>query len=393
MTPLPRRRAFANSAGRSFSPLPAALLAIALLAGLTAPAPSVSGPRPCPAGRCTGFEWQPLGDGIYAAIRREPPGLLEHANSLVIVNDADVVVVDSQMTPRATREVIRAIREVTGKPVRYVINTHWHDDHVFGNAAYALAYPGVEFVSSSATRADLATLGRDNRGAFVAALPDELRLMNRHLARQTTLDWRDLARDGQPLDPAGRRSLLSSIAQAQAYLSEEPATPVLLPGVIVDSELVLHRGAREIHVVCLGSAHTRGDVVVWLPREGVLAAGDVVSGIVPMASGTTDLAAWSRALHRLDGLAPRVVVPGHGPVASGDELLLRTTRLLDAVRERTAAAYRPGAALADVQAGVQLDDLRRSWSDDEPMRELLFVLFFEQPAIASAYRNLAAPGS
>ena len=373
--------------------LPRSFLAAAFAIGLATCATSVSGAPACGSARCAGFDWQSLGNGIYAAIRREPPGLLEHANSLVIVNSSDVVVVDSQMTPRATREVIRAIRAVTSKPVRYVINTHWHDDHVFGNAAYAVAYPGVEFVSSAATRADLETVGRDNRREFVAALPGELRLMSHHLDARTALDWKDLGRDARPLDASTRRSLRSSIAQARSYLSVEPGTGVKLAGLTVDSELVLHRGSREIHVLCVGVAHTRGDVVVWLPREGVLATGDVVSGIVPMASGTADLTSWSSALDRLVGLAPRVLVPGHGAVASGDDLILRTSRLLGAVLERTTAVYRPGAALADVEAGVHLEDFRRSWSADDPMRELLFVLFFEQPAIASTYRRLSTPAS
>ena len=201
-----------------------AVLGLALAAGLFASAALAGSTAACGAGECAGFDWRPLGEGIYAAIRREPPGLLEHANSLVIVNDVDVVVVDSQMTASATRELIHAIRRITDKPVRYVVNTHWHDDHVFGNAAYAAEFPGVEFVSSPAARADLETLGRENRRQFVAALPYELRLMRRHLASGTQLDWNDLGRDGPPLDAASRRSLASSVEQAEAYLAEEPET-------------------------------------------------------------------------------------------------------------------------------------------------------------------------
>jgi len=366
-----------------------ALGGIAIAIGLAAGAASAAQGPSCAAGACGGFDWQALGDGLYAAIRREPPALLEHANSLVIVNDTDVIVVDSQMTVAATRELIRAIRRVTAKPVRYVVMTHWHDDHAFGSAAYVAAYPGVEFIASAATRADLETLGRDNRRQFMAALPGELRLMRHHLDAGTALDWRDLSRDGPPLDDAGRRSLESGVRQATEYLAQEPATRPVSPEVIVDGELVLYRGVREIRVLCLGAAHTRGDVVVWLPREGVLAAGDVVSGIVPMAAATADLAAWSRALDRLGALAPRWIVPGHGPVEAGTGLLQRTKLLLDTVLERTAAAYRPGAAWSEVRSRVQLDDLRQQWSAGDAVRELLFALFFEDPAVESAYRHLS----
>src|SRR3954462_7691660 len=77
-----------------------------------------------------------LGSGVYAAIRAEPLGLAVNANSLFIVNDDHVVVVDAQFTRAATEENIAALRRITNKPVRYVINTHWHDDHVAGDQAY-----------------------------------------------------------------------------------------------------------------------------------------------------------------------------------------------------------------------------------------------------------------
>jgi cyclase len=371
-----------------------ALAGVALAAVVAARAgPSTGGP-PCDGATCAGFDLQVLGDGLYAAIRREPAGLLEHANSLVIVNDTDVVVVDSQMTPSATRELIRAISRVTTRPVRYVVNTHWHDDHMFGNAAYAAAYPGVEFVSSAVTRDEFETLGRDNRRQVVAALPGEMELMRRHLASGTALNWRDLGSAGPPLDDATRRSLASSIEQAAQYLAEASGTALVSPSVTVDRQMVLVRGNREIWILCVGPGHTRGDLVVWLPREGVLASGDVVSAVVPMASATADLAVWARSLDRLIALGPRMIVPGHGTVQAGDVLLQRTKALLGAVLDRTAAAYRPGTTLEEVRRAVHLDDLRRSWAAADPMRELLFAMFFEEPAIASVYRRLSgAPAS
>ncbi|MDE2251130.1 MAG: MBL fold metallo-hydrolase, partial [Gammaproteobacteria bacterium] len=309
-------------------PLRACLLGLMLVALGVAQAHPL--PR-CAAGECSGFDWQPLGMGLYAAIRREPAGLLEHANSLVIVSDRDVIVVDAQMTPRASRQLIRAIRSVTRLPVRYVINTHWHDDHVFGSAAYARAYPGVSFISSAETRADLASRGADNRRQFVAALPDEMSLLRHHLEQGTALDWRDLSKAGPPLDAATRQSYYSDLAQARSYLAEQARTPVVLPDTLVQSRLVLVRGAREIQVLRIGHAHTRGDVAVWLPRERVLATGDALSAIVPMAAPDADLREWRAILARLAALDARLIIPGHGPLQRDGSLFARTQNLFDAV--------------------------------------------------------------
>src|SRR5882672_1607139 len=109
------------------------------------------------------FEQVKVADGVYAAIRTEPPGLTVNCNSVFIVNDDDVVVVDTNLTPVTAKEELAALRKLTSKPVRYVINTHWHDDHLMGNQVYRDAFPGVEFIAHNATLAYLPTTGLSNR--------------------------------------------------------------------------------------------------------------------------------------------------------------------------------------------------------------------------------------
>src|SRR5918998_922726 len=112
-----------------------------------------------------------LDSGVFAAIRKERLSLAVNANSLIIVRDTDVVVVDAQFTRAATRETIAAIRSLTDKPVGYVINTHWHDDHVAGNQVYQDSFPSVRFVMQENTAADLPTLGATNRKNLVEGAP------------------------------------------------------------------------------------------------------------------------------------------------------------------------------------------------------------------------------
>src|SRR3954454_21766116 len=115
-----------------------------------------------------------LGSGVFAAIRKDPLSLAVNSNSLIIVRDSNVVVVDAQFTRAATQETIAAIRTITDKPVGYVINTHWHDDHVAGDQVYQDSFPGVHIVMQENTAADFATLGVENRKQQVAGMPDAL---------------------------------------------------------------------------------------------------------------------------------------------------------------------------------------------------------------------------
>src|SRR6476661_282069 len=109
------------------------------------------------------FKIVKVAKGVYAAIRIEPPGLTVNANSVFIINDSDVVVVDTTLTPGTARETISALKQLTSKLVKYVINTHWHDDHIMGNQAYREAFPGVEFIAHQETRDYLPTTGLANR--------------------------------------------------------------------------------------------------------------------------------------------------------------------------------------------------------------------------------------
>src|SRR3712207_3828032 len=114
-------------------------------------------------GQTGNFETVRLAEGVYVARRTMPPGLTTKGNSVFIINETDVIVVDATLTPGTAREELAALRRLTDKPVRYVVNTHWHDDHVMGNVASLEAFPGADFVAHEATREYLPTTGLKNR--------------------------------------------------------------------------------------------------------------------------------------------------------------------------------------------------------------------------------------
>src|SRR6476646_3251867 len=126
-----------------------ALSALAFLAGAFLPAASGAPADPQ-------VEVVRVADGVYAVLRsqhpEEQPG---HSNSVIIINDEDVVVVDATRMPSQARKIIAAVRALTRKPVRVLIHTHWHDDHVYGNQAFAEAFPGVEIVAHQSAREDM----------------------------------------------------------------------------------------------------------------------------------------------------------------------------------------------------------------------------------------------
>src|SRR5262245_12344163 len=119
------------------------------------------------------FDIEKVADGVYAALAR-PAGLI-NSNAAIFVNSSDVLVVDTHSKPSAAAALIAQIRrEVTPRPVRYVVNSHFHWDHMQGNSAYRGAYPSVDFVASDATRALMAQESAARLRKTLDDLPGEI---------------------------------------------------------------------------------------------------------------------------------------------------------------------------------------------------------------------------
>lgn len=154
---------------------------------------------------------------------------------------------------------IAAVRDLTKKPIRTLIHTHWHDDHVYGNQAFAEAFPGLEIVAHQNTREDMQeiSLKRNLPGykkdypAFVSQIEERLKDASR------------------PLSPEGRGQLERTAARIRSEIAELPDLKPAVPNVTFDTSLTLYRGSHEIRLLHFGPGNTQGDVVVYLPKRVV----------------------------------------------------------------------------------------------------------------------------
>ncbi|HEX6850994.1 MAG TPA: MBL fold metallo-hydrolase [Candidatus Polarisedimenticolaceae bacterium] len=323
------------------------------------------------------LEIVPLADGVYAAVRPHEPGLMFDANNLLVVNDEDVVVVDSNVSAASTREVIAALRKITTKPVRYVVHTHWHDDHNVGDAAWREAYPGVELVGHPATLEDAPTEGKTNRDGLLAYAPDGIKMLRDALANGTSLA-------GGAITDEERRSITRDLFLVERYVAEVPTARFLLPTVTVDSKLVLHRGARTIEILAV-PGHTRADLAVHLPKEGILATGDLLVAPVPLVGAKSRVKEWSRSLETLAALGPRTILPGHGPIQRDTSYLKLNAELYASIWRQVEAAVARGETLEPVRKGVDLASFKKSIAGDSKLRAVLFDQYVAGPAVAAAY--------
>ncbi|HEX7313417.1 MAG TPA: MBL fold metallo-hydrolase [Pyrinomonadaceae bacterium] len=337
-------------------------------------------------GQSGNFEMLKLADGVYLARRTEPAGLTVNANSVFIINDEDVIVVDATLTPGTAREELAALRKLTDKPVRYVVNTHWHDDHVMGNVAYREAFPGADFVAHENTREYLPTTGLKNRQMAMSpgGYPGFINALKRRLEKNESVF-------GGPLDEEERAVLASDIRIGERYMAENPSAVVVLPTVTLRERLTFHRGARRIDILHLGRGHTSGDLVVHLPAEGIIIAGDLVIHPVPyVGNPQSHPGDWGETLLKLLALKHTMIVPGHGPVLRDDAYVQLMSRLFTSMHQQVAVAAARGETLEQVRKSVNLDEFRKSFVGDSRVRRDIFDSYVLGAGIAAAYADATA---
>ena len=320
-----------------------------------------------------------LGDGVFAVVRNDPPGFAVESNSGFIECRDQVVVVDTQSNAATTRRVLETIRKRTLKPVRHVINTHWHDDHIVGNQIYREAFADVRFIAHQQTLTYLPGEGKKNRDRFHRAIPEALAGLRATLQSGQT-------GKGQPLTDEQRSSLASDIQLGEGYMTVPDDFVPVLADVAIKAKHELREPGCAIDVLPLGNAHTTGDLVVHVPGARVVFAGDMIGWPVPLVGADQSrVREWSATLQRVRDLQAHVIVPGHGPVMRDYTHLDRISTLMSTIAQRVDQARASGEPLEAARGRIDLSDLRRQFSGDSLVNATLFDAYVAGPAVTNAW--------
>ncbi len=193
-------------------------------------------------------------------------------NTGIIIGDDAVLVADTQATPAMAADVIRRIREITDKPIRYVVLTHYHAVRVLGASAYA----PQQILASQDTYDLIVERGEADKASEIGRFPR-------------------LFRDVETVPPG-----------------------LTWPTMTFQGRMSLWMGKLEVQLLQLGRGHTKGDTVVWLPGERTLLSGDLVEFDATPYAGDAYFQDWPQTLDRLAALQPLALVPGRGPALKGE---------------------------------------------------------------------------
>ena len=225
-------------------------------------------------------------------------------NTGIVIGDDAVLVADTQATPAMAADVIRRIREVTDKPIQYVVLTHYHAVRVLG----ASAYQPQQILASQDTYDLIVERGEADKASEIGRFP---RLFRNVETVPAGLTW---------------------------------------PTITFTGKLTVWLGKLEVQLLQLGRGHTKGDTVVWLPGEKTLLSGDLVEFDATPYAGDAYFQDWPKTLDNIAALKPQALVPGRGPALKG---AAQVQKGLDATRSFISDVWQQVKAGAD--AGKDLN--------------------------------------
>ncbi|SPA17614.1 putative Metallo-hydrolase/oxidoreductase, Beta-lactamase [Cupriavidus taiwanensis] len=190
-------------------------------------------------------------------------------NSGVVIGDDGVLIVDTTATPAMAQDLIARIRTITDKPIKYVVLSHYHAVRVLGASAY-FAEGAQQIIASRGTYEMIVERGEADMKSEIERFP-------------------------------------------RLFAGVETVPGLTWPTLVFDKEITLFLGQLEVRIAHLGSGHTKGDTVVWLPQQKVLFSGDLVEYDAACYCGDAQLAEWPATLDALQALNPEKLVPGRGP--------------------------------------------------------------------------------
>jgi glyoxylase-like metal-dependent hydrolase (beta-lactamase superfamily II) len=298
-----------------------------------------------------------LAPGIYLFRAPSDLDLWTATNVVVVVNERDVTVFDSNSRAVTARKVIAEIRRITDKPVRVLINSHWHMDHWSGNDEYAKAFPGVQIIATTESRD---YMKRISPAFFANGIATGLARSKAELDSAVRSGKQG---DGTPLTPAARARREWDIRQAENFEKETRAQPHVLPNLVFRDTLIYWSGAREFRLFS-ATGDATASTVLYLPKEQILVTGDVLvgpeegDGPPPWTTNSYAITPWLASLKSFDQLDTRVIVPGQGIAFHDKAYLRRTIALYSAIIAQVHAALEGGAgSLAETQTRVNVDSI------------------------------------
>ncbi len=282
------------------------------------------------------FDIEKVAEGVWASLAR--PTALINCNGAIFETDDGLLIVDTHSKPSAVASLVSQIRRgISDKPVRWIVNTHFHWDHTQGAPTYKRIAVSADLVSSEITRRLIAQNG-------AARLKESL-----EQTRKSIEEYKEKA--GKARSGEEKQYWQRMAGESREYLTEMRDYIPALPNVTFGDNLILHGKQADLHLAFRGRGHTAGDIVVFCPQKKVVATGDLLHSFAPfIADGYPK--EWPATLRAIGKFGFDRAIGGHGAVHQGRQRLTNMANYIEELTAQVSAGKRKGQSAAELQAAI-----------------------------------------
>jgi cyclase len=301
-------------------------------------------PQP-PVGSMPTRRFEKITEGVYYAT--STGSMSVGSNSVVIVNDDDALLIDPGEAPATASAFLEDIKTITNKPVKFVVDSHYHFDHAHGNQIFG---------------SDVTLIGHDRTYDMLAGNPLQGQAYVTQAAPELLQQRLDQMKAQVPgtTDPQQLASLERQILATQLRIVQEKAVKPTPPTTTFSGRMTLRRGRREIQLLYLGRSHTDTDIVVYLPQERIACTGDMMESQISYAADAW-VNEWPDTLEKLAALDFDTVLPGHGTPFKGKEKIRAFQVYLRDLYKQVTSFRQQGLSVEETAKRVDLTPHASDW--------------------------------
>lgn len=321
------------------------------------------------------FRLEQVAPNVYAFVANNSTHLVEDGNTTVIVTEKGVVVVDAPSTYLSEKHLAE-IRKLTKKPVIYLINTHFHGDHVFGNHVYRDAFPDMHIIAQDFTK----DVSDRHNPQVINQLYHSGAAVLAHVRKAAE---EGIGFDGKPLQGDDLQRAKRDYAEFLPVFTAAQRTVYVGADESFSDSLTLDLGDTTIKLMHF-VGHTKGDAVVYLPKQNILITGDL--DIAPVPYGFDDVTdSWIMGLETLMAMHADIIIPGHGEVQFDNSYMQLEHDLLQSLMKQAYQAAAVDASVDQFKKTVDLSDFKKTLVGDDPDKKWAWDNYFYDPAVTRAF--------
>lgn len=302
-------------------------------------------------------------------------------NVILIEQSDGFVIVDSGLNAANGRAVVRYARFLAAKPIKAVMITHWHNDHPQGVSAIRDAFPKVRIIATRETEAGM--LGPEAFDIGYAPGPKWDGAMATLIARSK--DGLEKLLADPATAPDRKERIKKALVQYASFANDFAGSYIVPPTETFERQLVIGDRDLPVEFLHLGRANTPGDAIAWLPRQRIVATGDIVVSPIPFGFGSHS-GDWIETIGKVKALGFMTLIPGHGLPQSDSAYLDKLVAAMTGLRAQVMPLAKAGLSLEEIKKKIDFTKSIETFGTTQRIRSNAQSLFFD-PMTGSVYKE------